>query len=77
MRKYADKFAKEGPCASQPSGVRSLTAGPPAEIDVQVLPYLTEAHLERMGVSTIGARLHILAAIAAMRKGAPNSIPAR
>lgn len=29
---------------------------------------LTEAHLERMGIPTIGARLHLLAAIAQLRK---------
>lgn len=33
------------------------------EIEVDTLPYLTESHLESLGVSTLGARLRILAAI--------------
>jgi len=36
------------------------------EIDIKTLPGLNETHLERIGVSTIGARLHILNAIAAL-----------
>jgi len=38
------------------------------EISVDTLPYLTEDHLEKMGVSTIGARLKILAAVDQMRE---------
>jgi hypothetical protein len=34
------------------------------EISIDVLPYLTETHLEKMGVPTIGARLKILSSIA-------------
>lgn len=37
------------------------------EIDVDTLPYLTEEHLEKLGVSTIGARLKILAAVDQLR----------
>eukprot|EP01118_Nematostelium_gracile_P014914 TRINITY_DN5893_c0_g1_i1.p1 TRINITY_DN5893_c0_g1~~TRINITY_DN5893_c0_g1_i1.p1 ORF type:complete len:479 (-),score=121.39 TRINITY_DN5893_c0_g1_i1:67-1503(-) len=33
------------------------------EIDMDTLPYLTENHLERLGVPTLGARLRVLAAI--------------
>ncbi len=38
------------------------------ELDMAALPLLTEAHLEKMGVTTIGARLQILNAIAALRR---------
>jgi len=37
------------------------------EIDVDALPLLTESHLEQLGVSTIGARLKILASIKSLR----------
>jgi len=33
------------------------------EIDMDTLPYLTESHLEQLGVPTLGARLRILSAI--------------
>jgi hypothetical protein len=39
------------------------------EIDMKTLPLLTEAHLEKLGVNTIGARLTILAGIAARNRG--------
>jgi len=38
------------------------------EIELNTLNGLTEAHLERMGVTTIGARLHILHAINALNE---------
>eukprot|EP01114_Cavostelium_apophysatum_P020580 TRINITY_DN6940_c0_g1_i1.p1 TRINITY_DN6940_c0_g1~~TRINITY_DN6940_c0_g1_i1.p1 ORF type:complete len:531 (-),score=115.10 TRINITY_DN6940_c0_g1_i1:20-1612(-) len=41
------------------------------EIDVDTLPYLNESHLETLGVSTLGARLRILAAIKEAKT--PNS----
>src|SRR5262249_11430668 len=40
------------------------------DIDADVLPELTEAHLERMGLS-FGQRLKLLRAIAVLPKGAP------
>ena len=40
------------------------------EIDAEVLPELTEAHLERLGLP-LGPSLKLLKAIAALREGAP------
>lgn len=37
------------------------------EIDMDTIPYLTEAHLEQLGVTTVGARLRILAAAKALQ----------
>jgi hypothetical protein len=34
-----------------------------AEIDLTVLPYLTEHHLEQLGVTTLGPRVKLMAAI--------------
>lgn len=39
------------------------------EIDVDLLPSLTEQHLQQMGVTTVGARLRIMNAV----KGMPQS----
>lgn len=33
------------------------------EVDMDTLPYLTESHLEQLGVTTIGARLRLMSAI--------------
>lgn len=59
-----------GPCATPRFAALTLhlTLHVNVEIDMAVLPLLTEAHLERMGIPTIGARLHLLAAIAQLRK---------
>jgi class 3 adenylate cyclase/tetratricopeptide (TPR) repeat protein len=45
------------------------------EIDAEVLPELTEAHLERLGLP-LGPRLRLLKAIAAMREGTLPSLAA-
>jgi len=37
------------------------------EIEMDTLPFLTEQHLETLGVSTLGARLRILTAIKALK----------
>ena len=42
------------------------------EIDTQVLPQLTEIHLERLGLP-LGPRLRLLKAITALREGALSS----
>lgn len=39
------------------------------EISIPVLEYLTEDHLEKLGVGTIGERLTILAAINKLKRG--------
>jgi len=38
------------------------------EIDMEIVPFLTEVHLEQLGVNTIGARLRILQAIKALKE---------
>ena len=37
------------------------------EIDMEIVPFLTEGHLEQLGVNTIGARLRILQGIKALK----------
>jgi len=43
------------------------------EISLEVLPLLTESHLERLGVATIGARLRILDAIDQLKSARADS----
>jgi hypothetical protein len=37
------------------------------EIDIDTAVYLTESHLEQLGVNTIGGRLRFMAAIKALK----------
>jgi len=43
-----------------------------AEVDVDILPYLTEQHLEQLGITSLGQRIRIMATINKLKEESQN-----